>query len=537
VSGFFASVGAQAAVETRMRLRAPSTLVAVLCLGAAAVLWIPDPTGNTTSLAWTTADGRFFASTYSSGYLAWAAAIVGSIWASLAGFYLVAGTIRRDRERGVGAILAATPLSDPAYLAGRAAAHVLYLGALSLLAVGAAWVAFLRWGVGPFHPLAFAATWLLFTLPALVLTAGCAVLFDVTPVLRGRSGLVIWFFLFVVLVSGFNARDEKGRVVNAPRVDPLGMATLEAYVARSLPEAVSFSSGLIFHDKPFLRVPWKGPEITPSDVASRVLSLVAALLPLGAALFFFNRFDPARARRRLRAGKQAVEAAPAPEPSAFAALAALGRPVPLDPSAARAVLAEARLAWDAGSLLKWPLLAAAVVAPFLPPAAFPLGAAGMLLLLGVGISEIAARESLAGTRGLVFAQPGVPASPVLWKAGAILVVVLAFGLPCAVRAAVLGPGEGAAFLAGLLFTAGLAAGFGSLSGGGKLFLGVYTGVWYFAVNRLPLADFTGLFSQPSALKTLGFLLAGAAAVGTAYAAETLRSLPPRASSRPARGSA
>jgi hypothetical protein len=78
---------------------------------------------------------------------------------------------------------------------------------------------------------------------------------------------------------------------------------------------------------------------------------------------------------------------------------------------------------------------------------------------------------------------------------------------------------GAAFVAGLLFTAGLAAGFGSLSGGGKLFLGVYTGVWYFAVNRLPLADFTGLFSEPSVPRTAAFLVAGIAAVGGAHAVE------------------
>jgi hypothetical protein len=114
----------------------------------------------------------------------------------------------------------------------------------------------------------------------------------------------------------------------------------------------------------------------------------------------------------------------------------------------------------------------------------------------------------------------VPASAVLWKAGAALVFALAFGLPCAARAAAQDPAAGAAFLAGLVFTAGIAAGFGSLTGGGKLFLGVYTAVWYFAVNRLPLADFTGLFAEPSALKTGAFLLAGAAAVGAAVAAES-----------------
>ena len=424
------------------------------------------------------------------------------------------GSIRRDRERGVGLILAATPLSEPAYLAGKAAAHVLYLGVLSLLAVGAAWVAFLRWGVGPFHPLGFAVTWALFVLPALVFTSGLAVLFDVTPGLRGRAGLVIWFFLFAVLASGINARDKNGRVVNVPRVDPLGMATLEAQVARSLPEATSISLGLIFHDKPFVRVAWPGTRTTASDVIARCVSLVAALLPLGASLLFFDRFDPARLRRRRGRDRPAPPLASGDDAAPAASIVLFGR-VTLDPSALRSVLAEGRLTWNAGSLLKWPLLAAALAVPFLPAKAFPYGAAGMLLLLALAVSEVAAREALAGTRGLVFAQPGVPASPVLWKAGAILAFVLVFGLPCAARALVESPAAGVAFLSGLLFTAGLAAGFGSLTGGGKLFLGVYTAVWYFAVNRLPIADFTGLFAAPSGARAAAYALAGVAAVGVA----------------------
>ncbi|HEY3349219.1 MAG TPA: hypothetical protein VGM13_05540 [Thermoanaerobaculia bacterium] len=519
MSGFWGAVAAQASVETRMRLRAPATLVAVLLLGSAAVLWIPDPAGKATSLSWKAADGRLFASTYSTRYLSWAAAIVGSIWASLAGFYLVAGSIRRDRERGVGAILAATPLPDGAYLAGKAAAHLLYLGVLSLLAVGAACVAFVRWGVGPFRPFDFVTTWALFTLPALVVTAALAVLFDVTPVLRGRAGLVIWFFVFAALVSGLNARDEKGRVVNPPRVDPLGMATLEEHVARSLPGATAISSGLIFHDKPFERVAWPGPRLAPADAAWRGVSLLAGLLPLGFSLLFFDRFDPAHARRKRSRGKPDALFAPGGD-AAPAAASSLAVSVAPAPSASRSVLADARLTWDSGGWVKWPLLVLALGSPFVPGAAFPWAAAALLLVLALAVSEVSAREDLAGTRGLVFAQPGVPASPALWKAGSVLVFTLAFGLPCAARAAAGGPGAAAAFLSGLVFTAGIAAGFGSLTGGGKLFLGVYTAVWYFAVNRLPVADFTGLFSEPSALKAAAFALAGAAAVGGALAAES-----------------
>ena len=245
MSAFLAAVAAQAAAETRMRLRSPATLFAALLLGAGAVLWIPDPTGRATSLLWTMADGRRLASEYSSGYLAWAAGMVGALWASLIGFYLVAGSVRRDERSGFGAILAAAPLSDAACLAGKAAAHVLYLGALSALSVGAALVAFARWGVGPLHAAEFLRTWALYIVPAVVLTAGMAVLFDVTPGLRTRAGYVIWFFVFALIGSDFNARDSRGNDVNIPRVDPIGMATLDGLVYRAMPGAVGVSSGLV----------------------------------------------------------------------------------------------------------------------------------------------------------------------------------------------------------------------------------------------------------------------------------------------------
>ncbi len=518
MSGFLGAVAAQAAVETRMRLRSPATLFAALLLGAGAVLWIPDPSGRAASLSWRGADGTVFSSVYSSRYLSWASAIVGGIL-SIAGFYLVTGSIRRDRERGVGAILAATPLSSPAYLAGKFAAHATYLAVMSLLAVAAGVVAFARWGSGSLHPADFLSSWGLFIVPGVAFTAALAVFFDVTPGLRGRAGLVLWFFAFAALASGFTPRAADGRLEHLPRFDPFGMATLQWLVEQSLPGAKGISSGLIFHSRPVTRVDWPGATVTPDAVRQRGVSLLAGLLPLAASLLFFDRFDPGRGRRRSGGTKPERALVAIADAAAPAASAALGEPVALVPSALRSVLAEARLAWDAGSLLKWPLLAAALVAPFLPAAAFPFGAAGMLLLLGLAIAEVAARESLAGTRGLVFAQPGVPASPVLWKTGAILVLVLAFGLPCAVRAAVEAPVAGIAFLVGLLFTAGLAAGFGSLTGGGKLFLGVYTAVWYFAVNRLPIADFTGLFAEPSAARAAAFLLAGAAAVGAALATE------------------
>ena len=133
-----------------MRLRSPATLIAVLAFVAAAFFWIPDPHGTATSLSWELPDGRVQAPLYTAEYVGLAISILSGIFLAMGGFYLVAGSVRRDRERNVGAILAATPLSKTAYLGGKFAAHFVYLFVLATLGLAAGLVAFLRFGTGPF---------------------------------------------------------------------------------------------------------------------------------------------------------------------------------------------------------------------------------------------------------------------------------------------------------------------------------------------------------------------------------------------------
>lgn len=187
-------------------------------------------------------------------------------------------------------------------------------------------------------------------------------------------------------------------------------------------------------------------------------------------------------------------------------------PVAPRPSAARAVAAEARLIWESASWIKWPLALAALLAGLLPGNAAP---AVFLVLLVPVVSEVAAREDLAGTRALVFSQPGVPASAVLWKAAALALFLLALGAPLVIRTFLASPVRGLACAAGLLAVALLAVGFGSLTRGGKLFSGLYVAVWYMALSGSAEADFTGALSKGAvplyslAYLGLGFVLAGA----------------------------
>jgi hypothetical protein len=146
-----------------------------------------------------------------------------------------------------------------------------------------------------------------------------------------------------------------------------------------------------------------------------------------------------------------------------------------------------------------------------------------LILLVPVISEAAAREDLSGTRALVFSQPAVPASAVLWKAAAVGLFVLMLGAPMAIHAFFVSPVRGLACVAGLLAIAGVSVGFGSLTSGGKLFTGLYAVVWYMALSNLPEADFTAALSKdPRPLVSVLYLGLGAVLVASAMGRERLR---------------
>jgi len=528
---------AQIGAELKMRLRSLATPIALVAFFAAAFFWIPDPHGNAASITWDLADGRVQAPLYSAAYVGFALAILSGIFLSMGGFYLVAGSVKRDRERGLGAILAATPLSKTAYLGGKFAAHFAYLLVLDLLALAAGLLTFVRYGVGSFSAVEFVGPYLLLTVPAIAAVSSLAVLFDVTPGLRGRGGLVIWFFVFlfglVKLPIDMAGLGDDGAptksTMSRPWFDPSGIVTDQWMIRKTIPGGVKgVSTGHITRDKGIERVPWNGGRITGDLVAMRAFNLALAGIPLALAVLIFDRFDPARGGRRARKqGRLArlVEKlkdgrfAEVADADGFPVRAVALSPVAPHPTAKGAIYAEARLIWESATWIKWPLAIAALLAGLLP-GNFAQGL--FLVLLVPVISEVAAREKLAGTRALVFSQPGVPSSPALWKAAAVSVVVLMLGAPLAVKCFLVSPIRGLACLAGLCAVAGVSVGLGSLSSGGKLFSGLYLAVWYMGLSNLEAADFTSALSaHPVPMYSFLYMGLGAALVGGAVVRERL----------------
>ncbi len=533
----WAPLRAQVGAEIRMRLRSIALPIALVALCAATFFWIPDPGGHAASLTWEIG-GRIQAPAYSAAYVGLSVAILSCMLLPLGGFYLVAGSVRRDRERGIGAILAATPLSKAAYLGGKFAAHAAYLLVLDVLALLTGLVAFLRYGAGTFMLSAFAGPYFVLTVPVIAVVASLAVVFDVTPGLRGRGGLVIWFFFFLfalvrlpLSLAGAEDDPSEAKTISRPVFDPAGIATDQWVVRDTIPkEATRVSAGhVVYGQRTIEHVPWKGIRVTRELVAMRSANALLAAIPLAIAILVFDRFDPARRRRRARkpgrlarlgariARRRRETAAPD-----LSASAVTLTPVSPRPSTRFAVLAEARLIWESASWIKWPLAVSAMLAGLLPG---NLAQGAFLLLLVPVVSEAAAREKLAGAGALVFSQPGVPRSPALWKFGAVALVVLALGAPLFVRSLLVSPVRGLACAGGLLALAAISVGMGSLSGGGKLFTGIYLAVWYLGLSNLAAADFTSALSaNPEPVYCLIYICVGAGHLAAAVGRERLRTV-------------
>jgi hypothetical protein len=314
-------------------------------------------------------------------------------------------------------------------------------------------------------------------------------------------------------------------LVRFPVFDPSGIAALHQAVYTTVPD-VKHQSIAIGWQSPHIpaeRIGWNGIPLSAGFFAARALALVYPAILLAAAVLIFDRFDPARTRRSSAPHREPVTATlerrAGPDPIASTASLHI-RYVPTrgDPSPWRAIEAEIRLIWQSASPLKWLLLLSAVGAGIVPGGA----TAAFLLLLTPAIAEVAARERIHGTAGLVFSHPGVGSSAVVWKTAATSLFVFGLATPAIVRAVAGSWSQGLAFLTGLLFVVSLSTSAGYITGGSRLFTAAYVPLWYASLSG-GVADFTGSFGGGLDVRTrLIYVGAALLALASALAVERWR---------------
>jgi hypothetical protein len=520
-------LAALAVADFRERTRRPGYLVTLAVTVVLGYLALPPA-----SSLYVVMNAGGYRGVYNSAWAGMVTALAGALWLMGGGFYVVRSAIARDQQTRVGQILAATPLRNAGYLAGKFASNLMVLASMAgVLAVTALVMQLARGESRAVSVGALLLPYALFTLPVLVLTAAAAVLVETVPVLRGGLGNIAWFFVWIAFaIAGGSVPLGFGAVRTSMR---------QAMTAQHLHPA-EFSVGFTQIAHPLRVFAWNGLA-APGGLAAGRLVLIAVCcgLAVGPAAWF-GRFDPARSSRpRAQPASGGVLAGDAGQPATLLpgqAVPGAGqtagpprhdyRPLPVRES--RLMLASGRLLAGELRILiqgtpRWWWLVAAVldVAGLLVPArlAGPYGASTALLLAAAWIwpvliwSRLGAQRRENGLDALLGAYPGgyrqVAAE---WLAGLAFTAATGLGPLLRMAAASDGP-RVAAWVAGALFIPSLALLLGSVSRSSRLFQACYVALWYAAVNQLAAADYMGTVlvhghpAGPSAWLVVGLAVA------------------------------
>ncbi len=464
---------------------------------------------------------------YNSAWVGSLMAQAAGAFLTLAGFYIVKNTIRRDQQTRVGRVLATTPMSNPLYTLGKAVSNFAVLAAMVLVvAIAAVAMQLLSAEERAVNVWSLLSPLLLLTLPAMAFIAALAVLFETLPGLRGGTGNIIYVFVWAMLLVG-----TMPGVVDAGQMRPINYFTDLTGLGSTMMQMRSelrsidpqYTGGAslnleIGQPLPSKRFLWTGMHWNGWLLASRLFWIfLAAALGLLAACFF-DRFDPSRERLRLakrkRAGPIAEKPAATVEPATVRvfSLTPLVRQ-PLRRRLAPIVSAELRLILKGRSWWWYAVAAGLFIAGLaVPRQAQPALAAAAYIWPVLLWSPLGARESIHATDTLIFSSERALSRqlPAVWIAGVVLAAVVSGGY--ALRLLLTADVGGVmAWIASVIFVPSLALALGIWSGSSKSFEAIYTLWWYIGpVNHLPGADFIGVTAQSRSpmfyLAASGFLL-------------------------------
>ena len=506
-----------AGADFRERLRRQSFLILLAGTVAAAYGFVPARSARYVTFTFGGIGG-----VYNSAWIGVLVASLDMVVLSLFGFFVVRDAVERDERTGVGQILATTPMTRVEYTLGKFLSNTAVLGcAVAVTVVMAAVMQELRGEVRQLELLQLLLPFVLMVLPGLALVSALAVLFETLRPLRGVKGSVLYFFLWISILTLPVAQAHSGHP--KPWLDPFGwsspMAGIQSSIRARFPDYdEGVNVGVTVSHKRLRTFVWPGQDwgrIAPW----RLLWAVVAVALAAAAALPFHRFDPERMPRRTSSGRRAAGRTARRLrrrwTPLFERLAGRSQSLTLLWAELALLVRGRRPGWGWVSFGLWLaclLSPLEVVRSFLLPAAWlwPLAA----------WAEMGNQEARHRTEALVFVcpRPLLRQLPAAYGAGVVLAAAVGSGAALRFCAARAWP-EVAAWAVGVGFIPALALAAGALSRGPRLFEISYLLVWYVGLlNKLPAFDFLAPTRQASA----SFLAATAALLLLAVAARARR---------------
>jgi hypothetical protein len=431
--------------------------------------------------------------------------IIATFFIGWFGFYIVKGSIARDRETGVGQIMATTPMTRPLYMLGKWISNfAVLMTMIVILAIIGIIIQLLSGENMQVDIRAYLQPFLYIVTPLMALVAAIAVLFESIPFLSGGFGNIVYFFGFVMIIPF--AMESKIIITN-PEIEPLGLALLKADMSEEVLKVFPDYDGSFMLGGMETEVvdtfTWKGVDWTPAIIVTRFAYIGLAILLTLLAALFFDRFDPSRSKP-MRMNAQRHASPSAPEPVSVTQAVSTPQLTPLNIVAnqfsfSRVLIAELKLLVK-GQYWWWYVGAAGlIIACFVNDSAatreiiLPMTWVWPILIW----STLGNREVHNNVQQLTFssASPLWRQLPAQWLAGFIITLIMASGAAISLAIA----GDTVALLAlfsGALFIPSLALVCGVWSGTSKLFEILYMVIWYLGpLNNVPGLDYIGAKSN------------------------------------------
>ena len=501
--------------DVRDRTRRPGYLVSLLVM-----LWLGQHMLPPVGSAYRTFSmDDVYRPVYNAAWVGTVTAMLTGVWFLFIGFYLVKGSIERDRRTGVGQVLAATRMSSFAYLCARTLGNVAVFATQAVMVALAALIQ--QQLLGEDRRVDLMATLLPFftiTAPLALFAAASAVLFDCVRWLRGGLGNFAWFFLLPMIMAWSHADDPRGTIWSDMTGARVVVEDVRRVMIAAHPDAAtrppSLSMGVNF-SKRFRELPvttfeWPGIRWTAANAASRVPLLLISMLVVCAAVIPFDRFETPHRPSASGPGRwwwqgRAPAATSRPRATSAASLTVVPHGFGMFGvvRAELALLLKGQSPWWYAGLLGF--LIAELAAPLkgVREVVLPLASFWPALVW----SALGHREQRYATGGVLFScpQPIVRLLPAAWLAGAL--VMLVAGAPAVLR--LLFAGETSAMLGWLFaaaFVPALALACGVWTGSAKFFEVIYLFLWYVGpMHRVAELDYTGVTTPRGATLWLAYV--------------------------------
>lgn len=470
----------------------------LITLGLSALLAYQTAIGNL-SVRLGTYRGEF-----NSAWVGSMVALIATFFFGWFGFYLIKGSIQRDRDTGVGEIIATTPLTRPVYAVGKWISNIaVFMAMLTILAIATIGIQFLAGESMHIELVAMYSPFLFVAIPLLALVAAIAVLFETIGFLRGGFGNIVYFFLFIVLLAG-------SMELTNSAIEPTGMLLFqESMGAATLAKFPDYQGGFVLGASPNSitdTFQWDGVEWTANLVMTRFSLIGAALIVVMLAAIFFDRFDTSRYKkfRRVKEIKKSdtldikeLESTNSVSSITFQSIAAATSKF----SFFNAYFSELKLLIKGQKWWWYAIAGGLIVAGFVNEATvtqeviLPITWIWPILIW----SSMGNRESRHNMQQLVFSStaPLWRQIPTQWLAGFTITIGIAIG--AIIRFAIEGDVvQLIALLSGAIFIPSLALVSGVWSGSSKPFEILYLLIWYMGpMNRIPALDYVGVTTDGS----------------------------------------